>query len=124
MRALCVSLFLIVCTAACTSAPELEGFDAHAWRNDPEGCKGDRVAQVNALLSQKEKLIGKGQQEIIALLGSPSEHELYQRTRKFFYYPVDPIATCPEADSGPDNPRVLSLRFNALDMCNEVIIRY
>lgn len=122
-------LRILICLAllsatACNSAPQLDDFDADAWRSDVLGCQGKRLEQVTALIEQKDKLIGKSQHDIMALLGTPDEHELYERTRKFFFYHLDPAAAC--ADSSTDNStgRDLSLRFNALDMCSEVIIRY
>ena len=115
-------LALALLLASCQSGVQLQDFDQTRWQSDTFGCQSQRLELYQSLLRQREQLIGLSQHEIIELLGQPDEHELYQRTRKFFYYHLDPAPSCDQYQEV--NQQVLSVRFNALDMCNEVIVRY
>lgn len=118
-------LFLAALTfvlAACgKSAIKLEGFDKAAWQSDTYGCKGERLNQLDLLKSYEEKLLQRSQNEIKMALGTPDEHELYERTRKFFYYYLEPSDKC--GDSTKAYPRILQIRFNALDISNEIFVK-
>ena len=103
------------------SAIKLDGFDKAAWQSDAYGCAGARMNQIELLKSYEQKLLQRSQNEIKMALGAPDEHELYERTRKFFYYYLEPGSKC--GDSTNRYPRILQIRFNALDISNEIFIK-
>ena len=110
---------IIICS--CSSNKSIEGFDKHTWTNDPFGCQGTRLAQLPNLKEHQEELLSLNQNEVKQILGKPDEHELYQRTRKFFHYYLEPSYKCDSTLTV--KPRILQIRFNALGLSNEVFVK-
>jgi hypothetical protein len=110
-------LFLFSCGK---SLPSFEDIDLQAWKDDKQACHGKRSSMIDAMKNQSEKLLALSQQEVIALLGKPDENELYKRNQKFFYYFVQPSASC--SNSGTPNPKKLVIRFNAVGLAKEVSV--
>lgn len=106
------SLLLLVLVLSCTKPlPTFEGIDLDKWRNDKNGCAGNRQTMGDALSSQSEKLKGLSEMDIVALLGKPDANELYKRNQKFYHYYVTPGPDCPDHKDIPDK---LIVRFNAM----------
>ncbi|RED93867.1 hypothetical protein [Marinoscillum furvescens] len=105
---------MLVFLSACYSTPEIDGFDAASWEHSKLTCKDNRLSHAELLVSQQEKLLGEGQAEIKTLLGQPTEHELYNRNQKFFYYSLIADDDC--------IAKRLSVRFDALDRVKEIRI--
>ena len=120
-RLIYTTLVLIALSSCGKQKVELEGFDKAAWQADTYGCNDTRMAQLEVVKANRELLLEKTQNEIKSVLGSPDEHELYERTRKFFYYYLEPSDKC--GDSTNTYPRILQIRFNALDISNEIFIK-
>lgn len=104
---------LILVLSSCYPVPEIDGFDLEAWGKAP-GCDTLKTRQAKLLISQSEKLLGKGEATVKGLLGKPSEHELYNRNQKFFYYGL--------TDKNCPAPKRLSVKFDALDRAKEIRI--
>lgn len=104
----------LITLQGCYSIPNIEGFDSAQWNKKLKSCNDNRLSQAEILIEQADKLYAEGEAEIKTLLGNPSEHELYERNQKFFYYNLTP-ENCPEG-------RRLSVRFDALDRVKEVMI--
>ncbi len=122
MTFLLLTSCLLVVTGCKDSLPTLTGFDKTAWVNDKYGCNGDRQNQLDVVTQQQDKLLTLNQNQIKQLLGNPDEHELYERTRKFFHYYIDPANKCDSTSNNPA-PKILQIRFNALGLCNEVFVK-
>ena len=117
---LLITVFILV--AGCGNDPiEMEGFDELSWKSDTYGCKGQRIGQLETIRSNADVLLGKTQNEIKDFLGAPDEHELYERTRKFFYYYLEPNEKC--SDMKGSQPRILQIRFSAMGIANELFVR-
>ena len=117
-----IAIILITLISSCASSPDqLQLFDKQKWTEDTNGCNGDRSGMVDNLMSQKEKILSLRQGQVKSLLGTPDKHELYERTRKFFHYYLEPSNLCDSSLTA--NPRTLQIRFNALGLCNEVFIK-
>jgi len=116
-------IIIIIGTAfiSCTKKAELGDFDTEKWQSDPDGCKGIRAEMVDDLLKVKPNLLGLYQKSIIKALGQPEGEELYERSQTYYFYAIDPSEKCD--GSGSEDPRVLSIRFTALGIANEVNIR-
>jgi hypothetical protein len=110
---------LLACFACGKPLPQLKNIDLTKWRDDKNGCKGDRANMLSSLSEQKDKLKGLSEEGIQKLLGRPDQNELYKRNQKFFYYFVEPSIKC---DSTKTKARRLSIRFNAMEMAKEVVI--
>ena len=97
--------------------PQFENIDLAKWKNDKNGCQGERLKMLGPLKEQKEKLKGLSENEILKLLGRPDRNELYKRNQKFYEYFIEPGGDCQK-----DSTRlILSIRFNAVGLAKEVI---
>ncbi len=104
--------FLVVLLFSCYHAPQIKGFDRKKWLKDLVECDNYRTAKgAPLLINQKEIILGSNQNEIIALLGSPTKQRLDKRNRKFFFYRLN----C-------KNMTELSIRFNAIGAAKEVMV--
>ena len=117
LKQLSLYLFLISILWACDRPlPILEGIDIIHWKNDKNGCRGDRVTMIKPLQEQTNKLKGLTEMQIIDLLGRPDQNELYSRNQKFYYYSLEPGKACGQGIE----PRRLSVRFNAMGRAKEI----
>lgn len=114
-----LSLYLLLVSLVCACErplPTLEGIDLSQWKNDKNGCAGQRVPMIQSLQEQKNKLQGLTEMQIIGLLGRPDQNELYSRNQKFYYYSLEPGKAC-----GKDSEsKRLSVRFNATGRAKEI----
>lgn len=103
---------LLLCLVACSKPlPELKGIDRERWIDDKNACGGKRALMEEALKTEKDKLKGLSEMDVVELLGKPDENELYKRNQKFFSYYV---TAGPDCDDHEELPRRLVIRFNAL----------
>jgi hypothetical protein len=104
-------VFLII--IACTETPNLDNIDLKKWKADKNACLEYRIEVVDELLSQKDKLKGLSQNQMISLLGTADKHQLYERSQKFFIYYLNPNENCDQYTEG--YVKALYIRFNSLD---------
>jgi hypothetical protein len=97
--------------------PPLEDFDRSTWQSDRHGCENKRETLTAALLSQKEKLLGLDELQMVKALGKPDQREIYERNEKFFYYFIQPARSCKEP---APSPKRLVIRFNAMGLAKEI----
>jgi outer membrane protein assembly factor BamE (lipoprotein component of BamABCDE complex) len=97
----------------------IEGIDLQKWHQDKNGCANIRSEMIARLDVNKENLLGHTEMEIVQYLGVPDVNEIYKRNQKFFYYYLQPSATC---DQPVEHAHRLSIRFNAMGLAKEVII--
>jgi len=116
------SIFFAILLFSCgPSAPALEGMDLTKWRQDPNGCHGERAVALKQLEIQKDKLLGQAELDVVALLGKPDRNELSTRNQKFYYYFIEPAEAC-GVKAGDHAPVRLAIRFNAMGLAKEVRI--
>lgn len=121
MKKLIIPTLLLATFYSCTKSADLGDFDIEKWKSDPNGCNGVRVEMIEDLLKLKPNLLGLYQKKIIKALGQPESEELYERSQTYYFYYIDPSGKC--NNEGIEDPRVLSIRFTALGIANEVNIR-
>jgi hypothetical protein len=103
---------LVVLLFSCYHAPKIKGFDRKKWLQGLVECNNYRTIKgAPLLMNQKEIILGSNQNEILALLGSPTKQRLDKRNRKFFFYQLN----C-------ENTTELGIRFNAIGAAKEVMI--
>jgi hypothetical protein len=111
-----LSILLVSCG---TTLPKLDDFDAAKWKNDRNGCLGERSKMESTIIIQKDKLLKLKEMQIVQLLGRPDTNELYERNQKFYTYSISPGQAC-----GSHLPSVsLEIRFNAMGISKEVLIK-
>jgi hypothetical protein len=112
-----LSLFLLSCSKP---RPDLPGIDRAAWTADKGGCAGTRQSMLTAIKDNTQNLLSLSEVDLVALLGRPDEEELYKRNQKFYYYYIQPSASC--GKSIAPNPLRLIIRFNAVGLAKEVTV--
>jgi hypothetical protein len=111
-------LFILLLTSGCESGSiELEGTNTDSWKSDRQGCKNERKAIVNSILTQKDKILARSEAMVIEALGKPDQVELYKRNQKLYHYRLSPALTCTSSDS---SNRELLIRFNAMGRAKEI----
>ncbi len=114
----------MICFNMCTSKKKknnrLEKFESELWAQDKGGCNGERLQLKNQLLSLKHNMRGFKSDEIESLLGKPDAQELYNRSQRFYIYFIEPG---PECSNPKDNPQALFVRFSAVGIANEFVIK-
>lgn len=108
------------CNRKDKKADRLQKFNSELWRQDKNGCNGDRLQLKNDFLSLKHNMRGFKSSEIESLLGNPDAQELYNRSQRYYIYFLDPGPKCENAKS---NPQALFVRFSAVGIANEFTIR-
>lgn len=115
------TFFLALLIFACQRQPNIDDFDPTTWQNDTNGCQGDRLAQLTALMEDQQELLGWSESKITGYLGLPDYRELYIRNQKFLIYYLEPTLEC--GTRGKENPLRLYLRLDALGESNEISLR-
>jgi hypothetical protein len=115
-----LSLVVILFVGCGKSVPELQGFDRDTFKNDRNGCKGNRVASEQILKREKENLLALTEMQIVKTLGRPDQNEIYKRNQKFFTYFLEPSPNC-TGDSAKASKK-LTVRFNAMGLAKEIVI--
>ena len=113
-----IALTFLVLSSCGRSLPDIKGIDITAWKNDKNGCAGEREKKTDTLLSQKDKFLALSELDIVDLLGKPDEQELYKRNQKFYYYFLKPSGHCNMISQ--EQSLRLVIRFNAMGLANEV----
>ncbi|HCW08804.1 MAG TPA: hypothetical protein DGG95_15715 [Cytophagales bacterium] len=113
-----IFIFFLLAALGCgRSLPQFENMDMAKWRDDKNGCKGDRLKMINPLIEQKDKLKALSETEILKVLGRPDQNELWKRNQKFYHYFLEPSLKC---DSSKTHAKQLTIRFNAMDLAKEI----
>jgi hypothetical protein len=90
------------------------------WKSDPEGCKNLRLDVLKSLEGNLDNLKGKSETEIKKIFGKPEIIDLGKRSEKFYFYHLEPSDKCENKKFGLK--KMLSVRFNAINRVNEIII--
>lgn len=113
-----LSLLLLAILTSCQTEPNIDAFDATSWQNDPNGCLGERLNQLEVLMDEQDELIGWTEPKITDYLGSPDYLELYVRNQKFLIYYLEPTLDC--GSKGKENPLRMYVRMDALGQSKEI----
>ena len=113
-----IALTFLILSSCGRSLPDIEGIDITAWKNDKNGCAGERAKKKDTLLSQKDKFLALSELDVVNLLGKPDEQELYKRNQKFYYYFLKQSGDCNE--TSPAESLQLVIRFNAMGLAKEI----
>jgi hypothetical protein len=116
---LIAGFFLILIGQACSSPKQFNAFDSTSWRNDPFGCRGERLRLTNDFEKIRRSLRGLSQSDITDLLGKPDFQGLYTRHQKFFVYYMEKGPQCQHAQA-ESTARTVAVRFGALGNVTEV----
>lgn len=80
--------------SACTSAPDIKGFNFEAWRTDRNACQGTRDTMQANLERIRPQLKGISDRHLMQLLGKPDRNELDERNRKYITYFISAGSQC------------------------------
>ncbi len=114
-------ILIIFLWAGCSKPdPTLQNFDSEKWKADKNGCKGERKVMKASLESQRDKLLGLEELQLVEYLGRPDQNELSKRNQKFYFYFIDPSPIC--GNNVDSAAKKLTIRFNAMGLSKEVLI--
>ena len=113
-----LSLIVLLFAGCGKSVPEIDGLDTDAFKNDRNGCKGDRISAEHSLVLEREKLLALTEMQIVSVLGKPDQNELYKRNQKFYTYFLEPAGKC-TGDSAKISKKMI-VRFNAMGLAKEI----
>jgi len=108
------------CNRKSKKAESLQKFSSDQWKSDKNGCLGERAKIKDELLALKHKMRGLKASEIEDLLGRPDAQELYNRSQRYYIYFIEPGPKC---DQKIDSPQGLFVRFSAVGIANEFVVR-
>lgn len=109
--------------SSCNEPLEVKDFDAISWKSDKKACNNARSHYEDILIGAKEQIVGATQEDIIRFLGRPERQELYTRGQKFYIYYLSPAQECGENVNTTTPPRLLYVRFSALNKVNEIFVQ-
>jgi hypothetical protein len=117
-----IGIFLVlILFISCGSKVRLVGFDEDGWKNDLQGCTGQRLALYEDLLDRQAELIGMSTTEIAQTLGKPDRIDLYKRSQKFMVYYITPTEACDNYVAG-EPAKYLTVKVNAMGRAKELIL--
>ena len=111
-------LFLVGALFACDKVPKLTNFDSVAWKNDMNGCLGDRVRLATILEPQRAELKMVEAPELIKVLGNPNAIEILQRQQRYYVYWLQNPTQCADSTATCKEVRI---RLSALGKVTEVL---
>ncbi|WP_181305377.1 hypothetical protein [Rufibacter sp. XAAS-G3-1] len=116
--------FFFVASFSCSSSENNLGLDSKAWKNDLNGCKGERLKLRSQVEELRLKLVGLKEWNIRKLLGKPDAEELMERSQKIYIYYITPGPKCAAAPAGQTSSitEALTVRMDALGTVREVNI--
>ena len=121
---LSIFLFCIIANSGCVRKKKkvvrLQEFSSELWIQDKNGCNGNRNSLKNQFLSLKHNMRGLKTGDIENILGKPDAQELYNRSQRYYIYFLEPGPKCEYAK---ENPQALFVRFSAVGIANEFIIK-
>ncbi|UYZ64168.1 hypothetical protein [Hymenobacter weizhouensis] len=101
--------------------PELPGFDAQAWRQDPYGCQSRRAGQLPVLEKLRDQLYDARISDVDAVFGHPDEEELSEQSEKVYIYYTRSGPQCLAGHPRVATGRVI-FRFGATGVLTEVML--
>ena len=114
-------LFLLSsCNRKEKKSDRLNQFNSEMWKEDKNGCTGNRLELKNELLALKHNMRGFKTGKIEDILGKPDAQELYDRSQRYYIYFLDPGPKC---ENALEKPQALFVRFSAVGIANEFIVK-
>jgi len=113
-------LFLSSCNRKEKKTDRLKDFKSEMWKEDKNGCIGNRLNLKDELLALKHNMRGFNTGEIEDLLGKPDAQELYDRSQRYYIYFLDPGPKC---EASKESPQALFVRFSAVGIANEFLVK-
>ena len=119
---LTIILSILILAGCNNTTPSIEGFEGYVWKRDKFGCGKERADMADALLREREKIVGLREAEVLRLLGKADEQEIYSRNQKFLLYYLEPNRKCTAPENVEAKAKALHVRINAVGLANEIYI--
>lgn len=103
--------------ASCTHQPDLQGFDAEAFKKDRGACAGKRGQQLAWLKAHKMTFRGVTSNNMEDILGKPDIQQLADRNQEYYIYFLEPGPHCNQKAS---QSKSIAFRFSAMGIATEV----
>ncbi|OHX68168.1 hypothetical protein [Flammeovirga pacifica] len=110
---------LLITSCAKDAKVSEDDFDMTSWKNDPQGCKGDRAIIDQDFMKIKDKLLGVSITGIRKTLGAPDRVDLDNRSTKQYVYFVQKGGQCEDSDEQSVG-KSYRIYFDALELVREI----
>ncbi len=117
-----IPFFLLFLAFSCTAPSAVGSLNLEIWRGDRGGCKGERAALTEDLISVKSELLGKNSNEIGRLFGAPDIQQLGKRNLKTYIYFLESGPHCTDKKLVSQSRKAV-FRFNAISLLTEINIQ-
>ncbi|MDX2194820.1 MAG: hypothetical protein NW207_00250 [Cytophagales bacterium] len=89
-----ILLSITIFLASCYRETKFKKFNPEYWKNDYNGCDGNREVQIKYLYDEKNVLIGVTEFQLREILGKPNKQYIYDRNKKKYIYYTSPGKQC------------------------------
>lgn len=113
------SLTILSCNSVGISEQD---FDRMRWKNDKNGCQGEREKMLADFENIKPQLYQLLEMRIIELLGKPDYSNLGIHNQKKYIYFIEPRNGYCSDRKPVAKPKVLQIYFDALNQAKEILI--
>jgi len=113
------SLLILSCSSVDISEQE---FDRMKWKNDKNGCQGERQTMLEDFEKIKPKLYQLLEMRLIEVLGKPDYSNLGIHNQKKYIYFIEPRNGYCSDKKVIAKPKVLQIYFDALNQAKEILI--
>jgi hypothetical protein len=116
------AILLIFIFSACSNPKPvaLLDFDSQSFKTDRGACNKVRSKYIEALKSQKDKLLGISENQLISTLGRYDYQILDRRNEKVFIYFLASGPQCAQMQTPSTSLRML-LKLNSVSLVKEVL---
>ncbi|MEH0156023.1 hypothetical protein V6R21_17885 [Limibacter armeniacum] len=116
-----VGAAVILLSAGCSKSVNIsdEDFDMSLWKNDKNGCKGERLTILDDFKAVKDELLGVNELGVQKYLGKPDFVELASRNGKYYVYFVSTGKQC-EGSGVEITGDYFRVRFTPLNLVKEI----
>lgn len=116
-------LFFSLTILSCNSVDISEqDFDRLMWKNDKNGCQGDRQKMLADFEKIKPELYQLLEMRVIAVLGKPDYSNLGIHNQKKYIYFIEPRNGYCSGKKAVAKPKVVQIYFDALNQAKEILI--
>lgn len=122
MQKLIALLFLASFSMACTKQPDLQGFDALAFKADKGACQSQRVKQIAWLQLHRANFKGVSSNDLEDILGKPDIQQLADRNQEYYVYFLEPGPQC-QSKGQVATAYTIAFRFSAIGLATEITMQ-
>ena len=116
------SIFILTISSCNSTGISEQDFDRMQWKNDKNGCQGERQKMLADFEKIKPQLYQLLEMSVIEVLGKPDYSNLGIHNQKKFIYFIEPRSGYCKDKKAVAKPKVVQIYFDALNQAKEILI--